>query len=212
MKRQFGIRMGGLEEELEKLILHTAQNTDAPFVYGEIGLDHCLTFKTVYDILNDNGIDFKLIGFEMPDWRKHLEGHTRGLFENVPINVSYDVDIKDRVNIIAKDADNALKEIKDNFFNYIFVDGNHSYKSVTSNFLSLEKKVKNNGIVVFHDFCELCQGTDMQVGGDYINVRKALQELGLLDNKREGWKFVKEIPGSRFWGGEGNGCAVIQKI
>lgn len=94
----------------------------------------------------------------------------------------------------------------------VFIDANHSKMAVIEDFLAVESKVANGGYVMFHDAGVLEQGSDPQPNGKGIDVRAALQDLGLLDNKREGWKFVREIEGSRKNGGWGNNIVVIEKI
>ena len=75
-----------------------------------------------------------------------------------------------------------------------------------------KKWTKNqNGLVFFHDIGTEETGTDPQAGGGFIEVRPAVEKLGLFNGSRKGWKFLKELSGSRKWGGDGNSLGIFIK-
>lgn len=49
---------------------------------------------------------------------------------------------------------NAVKYIKDNTFDFVFIDGNHSYYNVLEDIIEWTKKVKSGGIIAGHDYKE----------------------------------------------------------
>lgn len=56
-----------------------------------------------------------------------------------------------RVRLIKKTS-GVLREFHDNFFDWAYVDGNHSYLGVTHDLELLKTKVKPNGIIMGHDY------------------------------------------------------------
>ena len=58
----------------------------------------------------------------------------------------------DRVKIIKDYSYNALSRFKDNYFDFIYIDGDHSYKGVKRDLELAFLKVKPNGYIVGHDY------------------------------------------------------------
>ena len=58
-------------------------------------------------------------------------------------------------NIIFKKGNSALvlKHFKDNYFDWVYIDGSHSYKGVKNDLELSRKKVKDGGIITGHDYC-----------------------------------------------------------
>lgn len=88
-------------------------------------------------------------------------------------------------------------QIPDNSQHFIFIDGNHSYPVTMVDFLVYSDKVVDGGYIAFHDTgAQIKPFTDFQGIGDmadpdmWIACRKAVNKLGLLDNKFEGWVKV----------------------
>lgn len=46
----------------------------------------------------------------------------------------------------------ALQRFPDDYFDYVYVDGNHTYGGVKQDIAALKKKVKNGGIIAFNDY------------------------------------------------------------
>jgi len=81
--------------------------------------------------------------------------------------------------------------LEDGSQDFIFVDGNHSFPSVISDWYCYKSKVKKGGFICFHDSAPQAQGRDWQRMGDEkdadmsISVVKALQAIGLLPIPRK---------------------------
>lgn len=56
------------------------------------------------------------------------------------------------VNLINKTSKEASQMFEDNFFDLIFIDGDHSYENVKKDIESWLPKLKNNGIMSGHDY------------------------------------------------------------
>jgi hypothetical protein len=58
----------------------------------------------------------------------------------------------DKVELIKKSSLEAAKDIKDNSLDFVYIDADHSYKSVTEDIGAWLPKVKKGGIVSGHDY------------------------------------------------------------
>lgn len=228
MNREFGIRMSGCEKPIEELIIqyfNSPSETHNPQLkYLEIGAASCVTLRAVYDIFKENikhnnwqviGVDidggwsidweqikskFK-IDEELEFWGNRLSGLPLTV-KKIP-NASLWIDKNPRELITKNFTD----------IDICFIDACHGSNCVINDFLCVKDNIKKNGLVIFHDVGVLEQGTDWQEHcQEFINVREGLNKLGLFDNKYPGWEFVKEIPGSRLWNGDGNSCGVFKKL
>lgn len=89
-------------------------------------------------------------------------------------------------------------------FNFLFVDGCHCVNHAQADFLNYSPKVVVGGYCLFHDTAlptgQHEQGEWPQFHGyagkpdSLLGVRKALENLGLLQGHRKDWQFVTEIP------------------
>src|SRR3990167_10787128 len=219
--RKLGIRMDGLEQPIEDLIKnHSNLQTSEVYTVIEIGSAGCTTLKAIYDIIKENRQkSFTVFGFDLPN------GGGLDLRELI-------VNFNGKPNIIRKEDMERGQKVDYNEF-YLFllesplefikkinievdlchIDACHCYKHFTQDFLTIEDKIRKGGYLFIHDIGIIEQGTDLQHDNEYINVRKAVQDLELFNNKRDGWKFVKEIPGSRVTGTgfkDGNSMGVFE--
>lgn len=219
--KKMGLSTSGIEQEFEDTIKTYLKNSTTPFKYYEIGCAGCITLKAVTDIVAESinhedwlieGID--LIADSSINWQE-----INSVFNRSTLQVYYDgvCDFSYLKNphtrlLLWKDPRKYTKSLPNNSLDIVFVDGNHNFENVTLDFLAIEDKVKDNGIVLFHDIGIEETGTEPQAGGGFIEVRNAVKELGLFDGSRKGWKFLKEVPGSRKWGrGDGNSLGIFIK-
>jgi hypothetical protein len=100
-------------------------------------------------------------------------------------------------NLIAGNSGEVYNLLEDESQHLIFVDGNHNFPSVVADFFCYADKVKDHGYLMFHDTgTHIMPLKDYQGMGSlkdpdmYISTRKALQKIGLLDNKYPGWKLI----------------------
>ena len=59
---------------------------------------------------------------------------------------------KNNIEIIRKKSSEAFKNFENNFFDMIYIDGNHLYDFVLSDILNSLDKIKNDGIIVCDDY------------------------------------------------------------
>lgn len=68
------------------------------------------------------------------------------------------------INLICKSSKEASLDFPDNFFDLIYIDGDHSYQSVKQDILLWIGKVKKKGIIAGHDY-------------NWSGVEKAVNEI-----------------------------------
>lgn len=226
MKR-FGLALNGCEGAIEALIKGHVKGYKPEDVYTliEVGSAGCVTLRAFHDIIKEghSGL-FRVVGFDLSPakaWSLDMpEVHQSfaGLAYNVVQGDTLDrhvSDLRPVEGMWLSLLDDPRSYLKDSFpflIDFAFIDGCHG-KCAAHDFEAIESKVRAGGLVMFHDVGVLEQGRDWQPHcQEYINVRKHITDLGLLDGSRPGWKVIGEIPGSRVWGGDGNSCAVFQKL
>ncbi len=223
--RRFGIRLGGCEKPLEDLIKQHSATLPPDHVYTliEVGSAGCVTLRAFSDILREaRGESWRAVGFDLTldkAWSVNMD-EVRASFGGT----------LDRVGTLGGEVGVALMRgmqlwlcadprayLRDRFsdrIDFAFIDGCHG-KCAGLDFLAIESKVTPGGLVVFHDYGELEQGSDYQSHcREFISVRSYVHRLGLNPpgpGVRKGWCWVGEIKGSRHWGGDGNSCAVVQR-
>lgn len=100
-------------------------------------------------------------------------------------------------NFIVGNSVEVYKQVPDDSQHFIFIDGNHSLLFTMCDFLLYKAKLKENGILAFHDCGKQIQPfTDYQGIGarenpdNFISCRNAVEKLGLLNGELQGWKIV----------------------
>jgi len=90
---------------------------------------------------------------------------------------------------------------------FALIDGCHGAPCVKKDFEYVEKCTRVGSIVAFHDVNKECQGIHTQPHCKTgIDVRRALTDLGLLNNTRQGWRLLHEVTGVP------HACAFFERI
>jgi len=215
---KFGIRTEGTEKEFAELILNTANNFPH-FNLIEVGFAGGATASAIKSLLKENYQNpWYIVSVDLKEaYLKEYATIYRNFQENELdiINVPDDCSFVKRQNknvLYLKDSAQFLKENAPNDIHFCFIDACHCEDHVKGDFLAVKDKIVKGGVVAFHDVGEIEQGTDHQHDGKNIGVRKALYDLGLMNNDLDDWYFEKEIIGSRKRGGEGNNIGVFRKV
>ena len=213
--KKFGIRTEGLEQIFEDTIVNYLKESERiDFTFLEIGAAGCVSLKSFYKIIKENINHFVIIGLDLCDgWS--LDWSTILSFEDLGIRQEEEIKRNTKNNVWLQLTNEPREWIQQHFIgaslDVCFIDGCHGSKCVTEDFNIVSPKMKSGGIVMFHDSGEEETGTDWQGHcNEYINVRKAILDLG-LDGKNEEWEFIADIKGSRANGGYGNGLWIVQK-
>jgi hypothetical protein len=121
----------------------------------------------------------------------------------------------DECIFIKGNSNEVYNQLADESQHFIFIDANHSFPYVVSDFFCFETKVKPLGYIAFHDtgkhikfmtgyqFCGNENDQDM-----HISVRKALYRIGLLSDRFPGWKLIYDEADTN---DEMGGVCVFQK-
>lgn len=223
--KKFGIRMDGNESSIENTITAYLSESKYPdFKYLEIGAAGTVSMKAIYEIISENirHNEWEVHGLDLPngwslDWQQIQNfNHPLSIYINGNKSMSR-FDYLSKASLwLESDPRQWISNLKDESIDICFIDGCHGAPCVMKDFEAVKSKVKKNGIVFFHDAGEPEQGTDWQGHcNQYINVRKGIDDLGLLESsnaKINGWQFMFESQGSRKIGGDGNSCVFVRKI
>ena len=120
--------------------------------------------------------------------------------------------------LIKGNSNEVYNQIPDESQDIVFIDANHSFPYVVSDYYCYGSKVKPGGYLCFHDAAPQAQGRGWQLVGDKndpdmsIAVMKALDRIGLLDThlcEVLGWQLV-----SHEWDGndENGGTIIFKKV
>jgi hypothetical protein len=102
-----------------------------------------------------------------PIWRNHLESEAKKF------------KVQDRITIFEGDSREVIHQMKDNYYDIVFIDGGHEYDIVKSDIENGYKKLKPNGIMVLDDFSG---GYDSY---ERFDIKNATQEMLSKDT----WQF-----------------------
>lgn len=91
------------------------------------------------------------------------------------------------VKFVRKRSLDAVKDFKDDFFDFVYIDGDHCFKAVMLDILHYEPKVRPGGVIACHDFYSGELGV--------VNAVKAFVE----SNNIQPWYVTKELSPTAFW-------------
>ena len=92
-----------------------------------------------------------------------------------------DASLRDRLRVHPGDSVEALESFPDEYFDWIYIDAQHTYEGVKRDIGVARRKVKADGLLVFNDYT-MWSYVEMQPYG----VVAAVNELCIED----GWEFV----------------------
>ncbi len=186
--------------------------------YVEIGVSDGITLSEIAFRFHSITQSWRAIGIDLPDCRHETtrqNSMSKGLaFKLIRGFKPYDQAKWGQVTFILKESHAFLGEharaLGD--VHLALIDGCHGKPCVSLDFLLIEPLIVPGGYVMFHDF-----GSD-QIGQEQcppdhcpiVGVYDACASLGLLDNTRDGWRFVQTIIGDKSAGSADMG--VFQRL
>ena len=93
------------------------------------------------------------------------------------------------LKIIKKKSEEAVNFFNDNYFDFIYIDGNHTYDYVKNDLNLWFPKLKLNGILAGHDYCNYTFKN-----GEKFGVIKAVNEFSIKNNLKFYLTDQDEIP------------------
>lgn len=205
---EFGYGMQGIEERVLILARAMTKKFDE-ITYVEIGVGEGPTLTAIACELRDHAAKkWRAIGVELPNGysfnrQKVIDfASSRNLkLDFVTPNGTMQHPKWDQVTVFLKDSQTFLTEMWADTIQFALIDGCHGRPCVIQDFLAVEAFMSKGGLVMFHDY-----GTD-QIGHYQphcptgLDVRGAVQELGLTNGRRKGWAFRGELIANKPAGG-----------
>lgn len=134
-------------------------------------------------------VDFVDAGYDQGD-----ENHWAGVgwWKKIDLKKHFSfLDVKDWLTIHVMTTKEFAKKSKHNY-QYIYIDGDHSYEGVKTDYQLFWKKLDRNGLMVFHDVT--------------IKNDPALPPFGV-------WKFWNKLKGNKItFPYSGSGLGIMQKV
>jgi len=202
-----GFGMNGMEERILTLARAIAVKFNE-VTYVEIGVAEGTTLTAIGSILRDHAKKWRAIGIELPNGYSFSMQRVMDFARERSLKLDFIVPNGNiqhprwgQVTVFLKDSQTFLTEMWQETIQFALIDGCHGRPCVIQDFLAVEAFAVKGALVMFHDY-----GLD-QVGHHQphcpggIDVRGAVQDLGLLNGKREGWILREELLADRPGGG-----------
>lgn len=121
-----------------------------PKVIVELGTHYGTSLWAFSQAVKDQNIDTELNAIDTWKGDEQATFYGEEVFKTVnDIKNTYYSELK--INLIRKTFDEALVDFDDNSIDILHIDGLHTYEAVKHDFETWLPKVKENGIVLFHD-------------------------------------------------------------
>ena len=202
-----GFGMNGMEDRIVAQA-QTMANRFKEVTYVEIGVGHGITLSAVAQTLKDSGTKWRAIGVELPNGYSFSEDQTRQWAQKRGVPISFTTPNGtivrpkwNEVSVYFKDSQSFLTEFWNEPIMFALIDGCHGKPCVIVDFLGVEAFTVKGGVVMFHDFSAEQLGQSQPHCPSGVDVRGACAELGLLNQKRAGWRFVEMLNADRAQGG-----------
>ena len=146
----------------------------------EIGVASGINSKSILKELNIEKL------YLIDVWDNYFEGTYKGNMER-----NYNLILKKfkndkRVKIIKDFSLNAVKNVKNNSLDFVYIDGNHTYKYVYQDIEGWFIKIKKGGIIAGHD---VFNGPEvLEAVKDFCSKNKIIFNIELPD-----WYFIKGV-------------------
>lgn len=162
-----------------------------PINYLEIGLLHG---ANIISVANTYGLhkDSKLYGidpFEDYDEYDEYKNQQKASYNRFINNIEI-YGIKDKIIFSRGYSNNEILKYDDNFFDIIYIDGNHESQYVLEDAILSFRKLKKNGILIFDDYNDNTMPDLKKAVDAFINCYyKSITVLG----ERDYQLFIKKI-------------------
>ena len=165
---------------------------DKPINYLEIGTFYGANLFSVantYGLHNDSKL-YCIDPWEDYDEYPEYKNQQSFIYNTFITNVE-NSGVKDKIMINRGYSNNEIPKFQDNFFDIIYIDGNHEPEYVLEDAVVSFRKLKINGIMIFDDYgCGGPDSTKKGVDGFLAGYHKRITYLGLKDYQvfiRKNW-------------------------
>lgn len=153
-------------EDLKNLIPTNAK-------IAEIGVEYGGYTDTYFS----NSYEIHLIDMWVTEGNDYYFSRRKGQVEHGYNKVLEKYSDKDNVKIIKMKSDEAYKLYDDEYFDWIYIDADHSYEAVKNDILNWLPKLKKGGLISGHDYDPSISDLNYEKYG----VEKAVREI--FENK-----------------------------
>ena len=94
------------------------------------------------------------------------------------------------VKLIKDYSLNAVHLFEDDYFDFVYIDGDHTYKSASQDIKEWWQKVRKGGILAGHDYSYLKKKKDLKAKKNKLEVKRAVQEFISKNNLNRGNLYV----------------------
>ena len=202
-----GIAMNGLEERVLEITKALARQFKE-VTYVEIGVGEGTTLTAIASTLKDSDTKWKAIGIELPNGYSFNRCRTEDIARerNLKLNfITPNCSIVhppwNAITVYFKDSQTLLTEHWQEPIHLALIDGCHGKPCVILDFLALEAFMVPESVMMFHDFSPEQRGQPQPHCPGGIDVLGACYELGLMTEKRAGWKYADTITADKVGGG-----------
>lgn len=195
--QRWGFCFKGNEVEFSRALADVAAQFPGGMDYWEIGIGHGDTMLAADDVLCQAGVPYRVTGVDVARYGGHAIQPSKmgGRFQGVIAPEQVHGMPWKSINVCLTGSAEFLSRVQHRPA-FVFIDACHCYECPKREFLEVEKRILPGGIVIFHDTDPWCQGRHSpQPCGGGIDVRRAVQDLGLLDGSRDGWDRIDELFG-----------------
>lgn len=204
---EMGYGMGGIEDRILAVARDVASRFDE-ITYIEIGVGEGATLSAIASTLKNSGKRWRAIGIELPNGYSFSREKTETWAANRNIKLNFITPNCSVVHpewntqtVYFKDSQSFLTEHWQDPIQFALIDGCHGRPCATLDFLALEAFMVRHSVVMFHDFGDDQKGHYQPHCPTGLDVQGACYDLGLLTNKRPGWKYGDTFTADRLKGG-----------
>ncbi len=121
----------------------------------ELGTYWGTSFFSFCQAVKDEGLATELIAIDTWEGDEHTGAYENDAYENVQetlLKCFPDI----HVNLMRQRFEDAVQQIDDNSIDLLHIDGFHTYEAVSNDYTSWLPKLRDNGVVIFHDIADSC--------------------------------------------------------
>jgi predicted O-methyltransferase YrrM len=184
--RPWTIKPAQIREEITELVKVLAKRK--PKLLLEIGTARGGTLFLFTRVSSSNALIISVdlpggrFGGGYPEWRKLF-------YESFAIH-------KQKMHLIRADSHalstlNMVENILEGYkLDFLFIDGDHTYKGVKTDFEMYSKLVGKGGIIAFHDVCPHPPHTECEVNLFWHEIKDKYEHIEIVRDWKQGWAGI----------------------
>jgi hypothetical protein len=121
----------------------------------ELGTYWGTSFFTFCQAVKDENLVTELVAVDTWEGDEHTGAYENDAFENVQATLLQCFP-ELHVNLMRQRFDEAVQQIDDDSIDLLHIDGCHTYEAVQDDYISWLPKLRENGVILFHDIADSC--------------------------------------------------------